>query len=126
MSEYKYLMLHRNYLIGEIANFATRQSPYLYPDNLLSALDQIDQKLTEIFAQNEWLEFESYKGLYRFLMDNISELPEVLKWNQRKNGNLSPVGFSSMYDKPDPDNDFIDLSALFMNVARTLDKEMAR
>lgn len=126
MTEYTSLMLHRKYLIGEIANFATRQSPYLYPDNLIAALDQIDQKLTEIFEHNEWLEFESYKGLYRFLMDNISELPEIVKWNQRKNGNTSSVGFSSMYDKPHPDDDFIDLSALFMNVARTLDKEMAR
>lgn len=44
-------------------------------------------------------------------------IAQVRQWNERKNGNKSPFGFTSRYDGPtDPDDDFIDLDALRMNI----------
>lgn len=103
--------ISKKQLIGSFAGGAVTQSPYLLPDNLPEAIKDVFDAL----------KFDDYSMMTRKqlqdLLENIFEnTPSVEIWNHRKNGNESRYGFCSRYDKPDPDDDFIDLGALARNI----------
>ena len=112
-------------LEGHLAMWAVRQSPYHNPEGLSLVLRQFRQNGRYSFDENE-MGYLNEPQLKQFLIDRLMPIPEFLQWNERKNGNQSPFGFVSRYDKPEPDNDFIDLNALIMNTARSVIQECKR
>lgn len=115
-------------LLGELAKWAIRQSPYLIPDNLEVALqnfaNSLDQLKTAEIDYPEWFKFKDKEDVYYLVDVALKNTTEIVKWNNRKNGNDSPMGFTSRYDQEtNPDNDFIDLDALVRNVVNGIVKE---
>lgn len=116
-------------LCGHIAMWAVRQSPYTAPDGLTDVILEFKRRV-EPSAQSlsGWTYFETdeesgRKCLTDLLNLHLLTIPQVRQWNERKNGNQSPLGFVSRYDKPEPDNDFIDLDALTGNIVMSAMKE---
>lgn len=105
---------------GTLAMWAVRQSPYPVPDNLAVVVS----RFAELFPSDEFglHEVGDQEELYRLVAQISEQIPELLAWNERKNGRDGP-GFVSRYDKPSPDDDFIDLSALWNNVSRSIAAE---
>lgn len=116
----RYILLSQ--ILGQIAMWAVRQSPYRNPEGLADVLSKFSTDSRDIFDANEMVclsRVEISDMLKRFLMP----IEQFRKWNERKNGNQSPYGFVSLYYKPNPDDDFIDLDALIMNVTREVWRE---
>ncbi len=125
----KKFLVGKDDLIGALAKWGILQSPYLYPENLLIVLDKFNDHITPYFEKLPpealgYLEFDVIE-LEDFIEGNLKTISEFLKWNERKNGR-DGMGFSSRYDNPaeeDPDDDFIDLDALYRNMAHELYNE---
>jgi len=100
---------------GYIAMWSVRQSPYHQPDYLLGVIKQFRDSVRPLFDANEMLQI-SRTDLRVLLNSHLLTQRQVQLWNERKNGNQNPIGFVSRYDRPDPDNDFIDLHALSRNI----------
>ena len=118
------VFVSKGYILGAFANWAVRQSPYYYPENLEAAVRKANEILIKFFG-NTKKESESFKELNytelsNICIDFIQKVPEVVSWNERKNGNKSEYSFVSRYDSPHPDNDFIDLHALSRNITNQI------
>lgn len=121
-------------ICGHIAMWATRQSPYHAPEGLSDALRTFQIALAgEICRESRfgcfWLKLDAQAPavhLRKILLFHLLSDPQVLKWNERMNGNKSPFAFVSRYDRPTPDDDFIDLDALIGNIARSVMEEHRR
>lgn len=108
------LVISRNRVLGELASWAVQQSPYPVPENIELAL----QSFFVIWPHSEdYTEFRDMTALELTIKDTIVKVPEIMAWNERRNGNSNPWQFVSRYSQPDPDNDFIDLDALARNIA---------
>lgn len=110
-------------LEGHMAMWAVRQSPYHNPEKLDVVLPKFREILKPYFDKNEMAKMTKSQIESAF-RDSLMTIPEFTTWNERKNGNKSPFGFVSQYDKPSPDNDFIDLDALIRNCTVSLWKEL--
>jgi hypothetical protein len=115
------MLVSPSQVAGTLAMWAIRQSPYPVPDNL----DAVVRRFEELFPRDEigFHEIADEDALYKLVGSLSEQIPELLAWNQRKNSNDAPLGFVSRYDRPEPDNDFIDLHALWGNVARSVAAE---
>ncbi len=108
-------------LLGYLAMNAVRQSPYTCPDNLKTVLEKLKEICKTEFKEGvpslpmKW--FVCRKDLISWIKENLSTIPELCAWNERKNGNKAPFGFCDRYSRPSRDDDFIDLDALFGNTA---------
>ena len=117
------ILVNESQLLGAVAKWGIRQSPYAFPENLLEVLDEFGSALKPDFIEEPlgFKEFESEDELLKYLHFKLVVIKPYLTWNDRKNGNDAPFGFTSRYDTGgDPDNDLIDLDALEQNVAREL------
>ena len=107
-------------LLGALAEWAVKQSPYLCPDNLQQALEEFTLAIPydrDVFADSI---FEtSCEWLIPFVRGLFEACPSILAWNEPKFGKHR-VAFSSRYDSPKPDYDFIDLDALARNIAHSI------
>lgn len=123
--EVKYVITHRS-IMGALASCAVKQSPYHRPDNLEMVLDKFNEKIKDEFddGQKYIKKFETYKECTEWLEPKLKSIPEFMLWNERKNGNQSPYGFSGAghhdngeitFFTPKADDDFIDLDALIRN-----------
>lgn len=123
----KIIITHRS-VMGALASCAVRQSPYHRPDNLEIVLDKfhdlIKEELNET-TEKYILKFETWKECHDWIATKLHLIQEFKLWNERKNGNQSPFGFSGVghHDNGDvtlygtsDDNDFIDLDALTRNI----------
>lgn len=112
-------------MTGYLAMWATRQSPYHAPDGLTEVLREfyanaLSRRMTEDWCIESWPCILATRDNLKSVVEQcLFTIPQVILWNERKNGNKSPFGFISRYDKPHPDNDFIDLDALRMNIVRS-------
>lgn len=112
-------------MTGYVAMWASRQSPYHAPDGLTAVLREfhrraLDRRMTDEWCIESWPCILATRDNLRAVVEEcLLVIPQVLLWNERKNGNKSPFGFSSRYDRPHPDDDFIDLDALRMNIVRS-------
>lgn len=105
----------KNAVVGAIANWAVRQSPYVCPDNLESAIKEAHER----FPDNEEYFETDCRCLELALRDLFERVPDIMAWNKAKKGDAEYV-FVSRYGGPKPDYDFIDLSALAANVAHSI------
>lgn len=113
-------------VVGELANWAIRQSPYTYPVNLEKAIDQFFYHFRNILKVNE-VEiisdgiFEtSCNELEGWVNDTIDLCGYIRQWNTPKIGGGQSVNFVTSDSKPKPDYDFIDLGALAKNIAHSV------
>lgn len=114
------ILLSEGQLLGAIAKWGIRQSPYHKPDNLEVVLDKVHQNTGEFFEKADlgFIGFTDENSVREFVHEALKEIPEWLAWNDRKNGNDAPMKFTSRYDtKGNPDDDFIDLDAMIQNIA---------
>jgi hypothetical protein len=118
--------LMRDQILGHLAMWAVRQSPYDVPDDMEGVLRRLGEKLRPLFdaqdmAQLTWSDIEAV--LERHLFAD----PQFMAWNERKNGRQG-AGFASRYgtSASSPDDDFIDLNALIRNTSVSLFRELDR
>lgn len=118
-------------VVGAFAMWAVRQSPYPVPDNLTDNCKSLTDLMKEAIedreqmapdSDEEWFK-SNHEWIEKTMLRLFDQIPQIMEWNNRKNGNQASLGFSSRYDKPSPDNDFIDLHALARNIAHTLIRE---
>lgn len=112
------LYIQTNALAGELANWAVQQSPYVVPEKLAEAITAFVARWPSDAEMPSLSQWDSYAELKDKLEAVFQEIPEIAAWNVRRNGREG-IGFSSRYDQPEPDDDFIDLGALANNVARS-------
>jgi hypothetical protein len=109
------------YLASIFAGYAVRQSPYLVPDNLKEAIFEFMAGFDCTASVLIWrypLEFS------QAVRDSLMKSPICLSWNERKNGRCG-MGFSSRYDQPSSDDDFINLGDLQMNICGEVFKDQS-
>jgi hypothetical protein len=120
-----------DHVVGAFAMWAVRQSPYDVPDELRENCvllgEQLKGRISEAFSDEDRMglldEFwfrASHDWIHDALLELFEKIPGIRRWNERKNGSRSPLGFSDRYSRPDSDDDFIDLHALARNVSHTL------
>ena len=111
-------------IISQTARWAIHQSPYDFPDNLKEALSKLKEKLEKVFLPDFCTEFYLLSGdeIEKELMICFEEIPEIIKWNEKKD----PTKRACMGDSPD--GDFIDLHALARNIKHSiqLDREYSK
>jgi hypothetical protein len=107
-------------LAGVFAMWAVRQSPYIVPDNLQQGILEF---MAGFDCSKPMLEWKYPLEFSQAVLDSITKSPVCLgwneSWNESKNGRDGIV-FSSRYGTAHPDDDFIDLHALQMNICRTI------
>ena len=120
-------------IVGALANWAIRQSPYIIPDDLetvlkythhcllieLSKLPQED-KMSDGYRLMVKI---SLCDINKLLWDILDDFRPFLKWNESKNKTNSIQFSSRYYTEENPDNDFIDLDALLHNVCVSIRDE---
>jgi hypothetical protein len=106
--------LMRSDFNSAFAYWVVYQSPYDTP-NITPSLIAFGKYIATIIPEREVVNF-SYTELSEILSEKIFEkIPEIEALNHRKN-DRDGNGFCSRYEQPNPDDDFIDLSALSRNI----------
>ena len=107
--------LMKSDFMGAFSYWVVVQSPYDTPD-ISSPLSAFSGYLSFIFPDNLSRKF-TYDELSNLISEDIFEsIPAINKLNKPKIDNGSDILFTSRYDTPKPDHDFIDLCALARNV----------
>lgn len=108
----------RSDFLGMFSRWVVSQSPYDTPD-IQKPLQAFSIYINIIFKEDLPVKF-TYQELFDFISEKeLEKIPEILELNNRKNGREG-MGFTSRYDKPAPDDDFIDLGALSRNICTSL------
>lgn len=120
-------------LLGHIAMAAVRQDPFHQPSDLEEVLVDFDSACRVGSVVNGWQPaFDEFHGSWmrEYTPDGLEDLlrerliphPQVQAWNVPRSGKEYPGGFAftSRYDGPKPEDDFIDLDALTRNIVRTV------
>lgn len=109
-------------IIGHLSRWAVQQHPYHAPDGLFEFVQVTLSKCGEDFKDGvpilpmRW--FASSQELYRWLKRSFDGHATLTVWNTPRPGHTRQHIFSSRYDGPAPEDDIIDIDALWMNVAR--------
>jgi hypothetical protein len=109
----KKIIVDNKQIVSYLAKWAIRQSPYCIPANLEKALLLSTAYLNLLNEERFYI--ISVKKLRKILDEMIQQIPEIRNWNNSKSGDKKYV-FVSAFDVPNPDEDFIDLNALSMNI----------
>lgn len=107
---------------GHLAQWAVRQHPYRGPDGLFEVVHGLGE------AASQWADgvaslrmqrFATFWELAAWIERACTEhCPKILlAWNTPRSDHKGQMVSSSRYDSPAPDDDFIDLTALFRNTA---------
>lgn len=124
--DYADMYVGKNDILGSLAKWGVRLSPYTYPNDLNRAMDELEQALPD--GENRGDACLAYrmnaKALGAMIHEAIAKCATIMNWNNRKSGAKGP-GFVTRYSKPDPDNDFIDIDALVRNIVHDIVLEHA-
>jgi hypothetical protein len=109
-------------LLGHIAMWAIRQSPYPVPENLEKVLRDFSEIVEQDFDvasqyKGGMRTFRTQREIEDLLEKYLFPLPEVQAWNRPK---IEVEQYLEYDPTPTPDHDFIDLYALARNVAMGL------
>ena len=110
-------------IVGALAMWAIRQSPYPVPTKLEEACLALHRVL-----EAEWSKREPELGFIRLCGNEIESLllecfkrcPDIEAWNEPRSRHTEKFVTRSRFHQPAPDDDFIDLDALARNVSHTL------
>ncbi len=107
------MWLMRGDFTGQFARMVVEQSPYECPD-LAGPLDEFNAYVSELMA-GETCKLFTYDELNAAITeDKLMALPAVALLNECKVNSGS--GYRNRHNKPHPDYDFIDISALARNI----------
>jgi len=110
---------------GHVAMWAVRQSPYMVPDALDDALVQFQQRFfVAVQPDQQGMVKLSERALFAAIDQAVKGVPWMWAWNEPKSKHGSPFVFTSRYDKPDPDDDIIDLDAMIRNASNSVWREL--
>jgi len=122
------LVVLKTDFIAEVIKWGIKQNPF--KGQLPRSTDAIVEKLNTLLP-----EFIETTNMRAFVSDTIEQVAEILDWNlsqvERERGikvddeNRPSFMFTSRYDQPKPEHDFIDIDALKQNVTRSLEREAA-
>ena len=100
---------------GALAKWLVKQSPYVVPDNLETILTTFHERIPYDF-DNNGMACVSLATMTEIINGVLESIPEIMELNERKNGR-DGYGFSSRFSKdPEPDDDFIDITAVAQNI----------
>lgn len=108
-------------ILGQMARWAVQQHPFHEPLGLFEICKMIDETAEKQFPDSvpglpmRW--FEDSHEIRRWLHDTLDNHPTLVAWNTPRSGHTHNIGISR-YDGPAPEDDFIDLDALMINVSR--------
>lgn len=130
MSNPKNVIVTISVLRGYIARWAVQLSPYdTGPDNLDKVLTEVTrrfeaspllERLAPPYHHTPFVQLQPRRSVLHPWLQALLDMPEVVAWNQRKNGR-DGHGVTSRFDAlPEPDDAFIDLDALVQNIASSL------
>lgn len=112
-----------NMVAGAFAMWATRQHPYGAPDDLVLMVRLLRMKMQESFSDGPEA-FKMHKftraELTAWLRANMEQ--SILHWNRPRSGHNGIVSCSRFHE-PKPEDDYIDLDALFGNITNTVFEE---
>ena len=109
----------RHAVLGELAAWAIRQSPYLFPDDLQEGLKEFDSEFPKDPANPSGIFQTDCDALEKSVKATFLKCPVIMGWNNPKVGEHNVV-FVDRFSEPEPDHDFIDLDALAKNVAHSI------
>lgn len=106
-------------ILGNFAMWTIRQSPYVCPENLDSAIEALSLKLKGVIEFDKFGYAElSCRDIRTKLETIFEEIPWIMDWNEKKvDGDNT---FSESHPDWNPDYDFIDLDALARNVSHSM------
>jgi hypothetical protein len=117
-----------NDLCGNLAKWVVQQHPY----GTATLVDSANEKLRESAKEWGWddvggllMRKYTYKELEGFLHHVLYKSKEAKVWNTPKSRHSNGYVFSSRYDGPKAEDDFIDVDALLRNVALHTIRESA-
>ena len=102
---------------GALAKWLVKQSPYTVPENLSVCIERFHDRLDDIGTFDSLGMAEiSLVDLTATVDDILQSIPEIMALNERKSGR-DGIGFSSRFSTdPEPDDDFIDITAVAQNI----------
>jgi hypothetical protein len=118
-------------LTGHIARWAVALSPYECPHNLVDAIRALDHKAYNLLAHKPLFHRVGFckmteRQIKTIVESLVLDTPELKEWNRCRSGKTPEVlGVSTHWLSPHPDNDFIDLHALVLQVMSDLRKDWA-
>lgn len=115
------VFITRNDCIAGMAECLVRLSPYNYPDNLSGCLDEFSLVLAKALHWSDergmkYIKKFSLRESTRFFESLINKCPSIVVLNNRKNGGEGNQFVDRYSGSGDPDNSFIDLTALAQNM----------
>lgn len=110
-------------IIGQMARWAVVQHPYNAPPRLENVIAVLKKHAEDTFNDGseifKYRWFADYRTLLGWVCEASKPAEEILQlWNTPASGHTAAYVFTSRYDKPMPEHDFIDIDALLRNVAR--------
>lgn len=114
----KYLFSKKD-ILSLVARYGISQSPFYKPNKLEIVIDKLNNLLEPFFrkAESGHLQMDRIT-LSKFIDTQTKLIPEFRKWNKPKKAGWN--GFTSRYDSPKPEYDYIDLDALTRNVTNDI------
>ena len=115
-------------LTSNIARCVVKLTPYVWPDGLQEVVTQFATQTAHLFDKGTGMRAMTSEELESMLDQHLFAQPQVQAWNERKNGSKAPFQFVSNFDSRDhdPDDDFIDLDALRINILMAIEREQER
>ncbi len=114
--------------IAEVIKWGIKQNPF--KGQLPRKTEVVMEKLNKLLP-----EFIETTNMRAFVSETIEQVPEIRDWNLSQvelergvkvdDENRPSFAFTSRYDQPKPEYDFIDIDALKQNVTRSLEREAA-
>jgi len=109
-------------IVGQIARHAVQQHPFNAPEGLFELVQDVLGKSRADFPDGvpelpmRW--FKDSSEIEIWLRDGFTGHQTLEAWNTPKSRHGAQIVFSSRYGGPAPEDDFIDIDALWRNVSR--------
>ncbi|MEL6568196.1 MAG: hypothetical protein AAFQ22_07240, partial [Pseudomonadota bacterium] len=109
-------------ICGHLAMWVVRQHPY----GLADGVDEVNKILMQTaedledwdhFAGMTGKEFSDFWEIFNWVDDVLKDHPQLKRWNAPKSGHSAEFVVRSRFGAPKPEDDFIDIDALFRNAA---------
>ncbi|HSV24361.1 MAG TPA: hypothetical protein VLJ17_15200 [Xanthobacteraceae bacterium] len=108
-------------ILGQMARWAVIQHPFYEPVGLFEICKLIDEAAQKQFENSvpglPMRRFKDSHEIRGWLQATVGNHPTLIAWNTPRSGHTSNISVSR-YDGPAPEDDFIDLDALLINVSR--------
>lgn len=121
MGEHMRLITSKD-ILGQMARWAVQQHPFHAPDGLFEVCNLIDDQAAKHFKDSvpglpmQW--FADSWEIRDWLRAALKDHPTLTAWNTPRSGHNSNIAISRFDSGPRPEDDFIDIDALMLNVSR--------